>query len=117
MSLTNLEKTVVEYQQAGTAWIEAKLKSDQAEEGQKSFLAAIVDELDDNNTAEGKLERMAKATPRYRKYVAAMCAARAETLRRRVRFDSLGMLFEARRSELSYQKEQVAKGIFHTGGR
>src|SRR6266436_89451 len=100
MSLTNLEQTVIEYQAAGCEWIEAKLKSDQLEEGQKSFLAAIMNCLNPDNS-EAKLDRLARGSKGYQDYIVGMCAARADMLRKKVRFDALGMLFEARRSEWS----------------
>jgi hypothetical protein len=120
MSIVNLEQTVIEYQQAGQEWIEAKLKADQLEEDSKNFLASLMNDFERSSTekfSEAKLDRWARGTKEYRNYIAGMCAARAEMLRKKVRFDALGMLFESRRSELSYEKEQIAKGIFHTGGR
>lgn len=121
MSINKLEQTVIEFQQAGKDWIEAKLISDQLEEDQKSYLSAIMNDMDkverEKPASEAKLERWARGTTQFREYTRNMCFARAEMLRKKVRFDALGMLFESRRSELSYEKEQLAKGIFHTGGR
>lgn len=113
--MNSLEKTVIEYQQAGKAWVDSKLISDQLEEDQKSFLASLVNELDDDKTSETKLERKARGSKQYRDYVTNMCLARAEMLKKKVRFDALGMLFESRRSELAFEREGIKKGIFESG--
>lgn len=118
--MNDLEKAVVEYQKAGNDWVDAKLASDQLDEDQKSFLAALINELaksyDGRKVTEKNLERLALGSTQYRDYVVQVCRARAEMLRKKVRFDALGMLFESRRSQLSYEKEKLAKGIFHEGG-
>jgi hypothetical protein len=36
-------------------------------------------------------------------------------LKKKVRFDALGMLFEARRSEKAFEREAVKKGVFDSG--
>lgn len=113
--MNSLEKTVIEYQQAGKAWVDSKLICDQLEEDQKSFLASLINELDDDKASETKLERKARGSKQYRDYVANMCLARAEMLRKKVRFDAVGMLFDARRSEKAFEREAVKKGVFDSG--
>ena len=115
-NLTDLEKFVVEYEKAGREWVEAKLAADQLENDQKSYLAALINELDDGGVSETKLDRQARGSKPYRDFVSGMCIARAEALRKRVRFDALGMLFEAARSNRAFERETLRKGIFHQGG-
>src|SRR5262245_23313167 len=106
----DLEQTVIEYEKAGQEWIEAKLKADQLEEGQKNYLAALINALDqgiygERTVSESKLEREARGSEEYQAYTRNLCLARAEMLRKKVRFDALDKLFEARRSQQSFEKE------------
>ena len=116
-----LEAVVTQWKAAGDAWIEAKLKADQLEEDAKNLLAAVINQLEDGLPAgikisETKLERQARGSLEYREYIRGMCAARADALRKKVRFDALEKLFEAKRSKRAFERETVKQGIFHTGG-
>jgi len=115
----NLESLVIEIQQAGQEWIEAKLRSDQLEDGEKNFLAALINSLDDamkgQKVSETKLERLARGSADFREYVTGKCCAIAETARKRVRYESLRDLFEARRSEFAFERAKLEKGIYHIG--
>jgi hypothetical protein len=118
--MNNLEATVIEFQRAGDAWIEAKLKCDLLEEDQKAFLASLINELeqslsDDTRFSETMLDRKCRGSKQYRQYITGMCMARADMLKKKVRFDALGMLFEARRSEKAFEREAVKKGVFDSG--
>ena len=113
--MDNLEKIAEQFKQQGDKWVEAKLKSDQLEEDAKSFLAAIMNEMDTGNLSEAKLDRLARGSKPYREFVANMCSARAEMLRQKVRYDALDKLFEAVRSKLAHERETIKKGIFHEG--
>lgn len=114
----DLDVFVVEFQAAGQAWVAAKLKADQLTEDRKSFLAAIQNELEKTSQeklTEARLERWALGSNKYRVYIKQMCEAQAEALSKRVRYDALDKLFEAKRSGLSFEKEIIKKGIFHSG--
>lgn len=115
----NLEHWVKEYQRAGQEWVKAKLKSDQLDEDAKNYLASLMNGFEKQTSekiSEAKLDRMARGTPEFRKYVVGMCEARAAMLSARVRFDAMDKWFEAKRSNLSFEKEIVKKGIFTQGG-
>lgn len=133
---SELENLVVKIQEAGQEWIDAKLKADQLEEDQKSFLASLMNEIDKSykpgtlvpvdgkggirtiqpeKPTESKLDRQARGSREYREYITSMCLARAEMLRKKVRYDALQSLFEAQRSTLALEREKIAKGIFHEG--
>lgn len=118
---TDLERLVVEIQQAGQAWIDAKLKSDQLEDGVKNYLAALMNALEEEQfkertVSESKLERLARGSAEFGEYITGKCAAVAETQRKRVRYEALRDLWEARRSQLAFERVQIEKGIFHLGG-
>jgi hypothetical protein len=119
MAKDELEAVVTEWKAAGDAWIEAKLKADTLEEDAKSFLASIINELEEKESekiSEAKLERLARGSKEYRQYIFGMCVARADALKKKVRFDALEKLFDARRSEKAFQRETVKQGIYHQGG-
>jgi len=111
-----LENLVVRYQEAGQDWIKTRLVSDQLEEDLKPYLASLMNELDDGDKSEAKLDREARGSKQFRDYVKNMVLARADTARKKVRYESLGMLWEAKRSELAMEREKLSKGIYHEGG-
>ena len=111
-----LEKMVVKLEQAGQAWVRAKLTADQLEEDAKPFLASLCNELDDGEKSEAKLERQARGSKPYRDYIREMCLARAESLRQKVRYEGFQALFEAKRSELALDRVKLEKGVTHLGG-
>lgn len=113
-----LEHWVVEYQQAGQDWVKAKLVADQLNEGQKNYLAALINKLEaesDEKISESKLERLARGSAEYVNYTSSMCKATSDMLSKRVRFDAFDKWFEAKRSGLSFEKEIIKKGIFNAG--
>lgn len=105
--LSPLESFVKEYNAAGLAWVNAKLVVDQLDDDLPSFLAALMNELDDGEMAEAKMKRLALGDKKYRDQVNATALARAEMLRKKVRYESLDRLFEAKRSNLSFEKEKM----------
>lgn len=119
MTEGNLEKLVIEIQEAGQDWIEAKLKSDQLDDGEKNYLAALINGLEEGmkggKISEAKLERLARGSPEFGQYVIGKCTAIAETSRKKVRYEALQNLWEARRSELAFERAKIEKGIFHEG--
>jgi len=110
-----LEGLVRQYHEAGTAWIEAKLKADLLEEDQKPYLASLQNALDDGSKSEAKLDREARGSTQYRDFIKGMVLGKAESLRKKVRFDSISMLFSAKQSEMAMEREKISKGIYHEG--
>jgi hypothetical protein len=118
VSEQNFERLLIEINDAGMAWIDAQLKARQLDEDAKPYLAALMNELEktfDGKVPESKLDRLARGSQPYRDYLTSMCAAWADAARRRVRYENLQMLLEARRSELAMEREKIAKGIYHQG--
>jgi len=118
MSITPLEKLVFQIQDAGVAWIEANLEATQLEEDKKPYLSSLTNALanPDKAQSETALNREAMGSEQYRRYIKSMCLAKAEAQRKRVRYDGLQMLFDARRSELALERAKIEKGIYHQGG-
>ena len=119
MDSGNYLKILKDINAAGLAWVEAKLIHDQLDGDQKSFLAALqnaIEKAETEKISEAKLERLALAEPEYRAYVRSIAVARADMLRKRVRFDSLNNLFEAKRSEGATERAKISQGIYHSGG-
>ena len=114
---TTLEKIVIEIQEAGQAWIEAKLKSDQLEGDEKNLLASMMNDLEKSfdKVSEAKLERLVRGSPEFRGYVTGRIFAQAETGRKKVRYESALNFWEAKRSELAFEREKLSKGVFHIG--
>lgn len=113
-----LEKLVVQIHGAGQAWIDSKLAADQLDRDEKNFLAMLMNALEDNakeKLAESKLERLARGSKDYRDYVTRMCIAKAEAQRKQVRYENLQALWETKRSELTFERAKIEKGIFHQG--
>lgn len=119
MELTNFDKLITEIQHAGQDWVEAKLKSDQLEADEKNFLALMMNDLEktfDEKVSDSKLERLVRGSKEFREYVTGRVAAQAETGRKKVRYENLQNFYEAKRSQLAFEREKLAKGIFHRGG-
>ncbi len=104
-----------EIQAAGLSWVEAKFKADQMDEDCKPFLASLQNALAGEDLSEAKIKRLAEGSKEYRDFIVGMVTARAEALRRRVKYDALQMAFEAERSKFALEREKIAKGIFHVG--
>ena len=116
-SLRGLSENIYD---AGRLWISAKLISDQLEDGEKNYLAALMNEIEraqfeGQKVSDTKLERMARGTPEFGDYVKRKCEAVAETGKRKVRYEALQNYFEARRSELAFDRAKIEKGIYHEG--
>lgn len=114
----NLEQWVIKYQAEGQAWVKAKLLADQLSEGQKNYLASLINELEKQSgekVSESKLERLARGSKEFIDYTNRMCLAISDMLSKRVRYDAMEKFFEAKRSGMSFEKEVIKKGIFHTG--
>lgn len=114
----DLERLVKEIMKAGQDYVAAKLVSDQLQEDEKNFLAELQNNIEESvkdKTSESKLERLARGSQAFRNYVTGRVTANAEMLRKKIRYESLQSLFEAKRSELSFERVKLEKGIFHEG--
>lgn len=120
--ISELERLADELQAKGLQWIEAKLKSDQLDADEKSFLAAIMNELEKSfdgvrqlKVSEAKLERLARGSTEFRNYIVGRVTAQAETGRKKVLYEAAQNYWEAKRSEMAFEREKLSKGVYHTG--
>ena len=117
MPLTLLEQRIVKAEKHGEAWAELHAKWLQLDEDKKSFLSALMNDLDDGGMSEAKLERLARGSKAYRDYVAGLAIAKGEELRAKVRYENANALFSAAQSDQSLERVKIEKGIFHAGGK
>ena len=97
--LSELEKRVVRAQDLGQKWAELHEVWLQLDRDEKNYLAALMNDLAKvNDVSEAKLERMARGSEEFRKYVSRICIARGEELRAKVRYENARDYFEAARS-------------------
>jgi hypothetical protein len=117
--MTELEKTVTLWRSKGLAWCEAKLRSDLLDKDKDSFLASLVNDLRkaDPEASEKRLETDAKASSQYRDFIRGAVLAKHAELVAKVEYDALDKLFSARQSDQSLLKEQIARNIYHEGGK
>ena len=113
--MTELEKRIVAAQKAGQAWAVADEKYFLLDETKKSVLADLINDLDDSNTSEAKLERLARSTKAWRGHIAALSIAKGEALRAKVRYESCIAWYEAERTKEASQRVSVARGLYQTG--
>lgn len=107
MPLTLLEQRIVKAEKHGETWAELHAKWLQLDEDKKSFLSSLINDLDDGDMSEAKLERLARGSKAYRDYVAGLAIAKGEELRAKVRYDNARDLFEAARSAESTEREKL----------
>ncbi len=69
--------------------------------------AQIALRLDDDKMSEAKLKRLTETDPEYLSFIEKLLEARRECDKLKVRYDSYKNLFDARRSLLSFQKEEM----------
>ena len=116
-NLTLLEQRIIKAERHGETWAELHAKWLQLDEDKKSFLAALINDLDNGDTSEAKLERLARASKEYRDYIANLAIAKGEELRAKVRYENANALFSAAQSDQSLERVKIEKGIYHTGGK
>jgi hypothetical protein len=96
---TELEQRIITAEQYGGKWAGLYEIHLQLDEGKKSYLAALMNDLDDGQMSEKKLERLALGSREFRDYIKNMCIAKGEELRARVRYENARDYFEAGRSK------------------
>jgi hypothetical protein len=104
---TELENRIIVAEERGATWASMHEIAMQLEEDKKNYLAALMNDLDDGNTSEAKLERKARGSHQYRDYIRDMCIAKGEELRAKVRYDNARDYFEAGRSQESTEREKM----------
>ncbi len=102
-----LEEIVHIANKVGLAYVDAKKKAEHLELLKPTVRARIALRLDDEKVSEARLKRLTETDPEYIQFLEQLMEARKECDRLKVRYDSYKNLFDARRSLLSFQKEEM----------
>ena len=103
----NLEEIVKLANNAGMAYVGAKKESERLELLKPTMRARAMEAYDNGERTEAKIRRLAEVDSEYVQFIERLAAAKSESERTRIRYESFKNLFEARRSMLSYQKAEM----------
>lgn len=104
MSDFNPEVLYKKLVEAGEDWTDKQAAAELLEETKKSVLAELMSGEDGPRNAR---EDVALASPPYRLHLTNMVAARKEANRARVRYDSMKVLAEMRRTQESTRRAEI----------
>lgn len=102
-----LEEIVHIANKVGLDYVEAKKNAEHLELMKAPTRAKIALRLDDGKMSENRLRRLTETDPEYIEFLEKLTLARRECDRLKVRYESYKNLFDARRSLLSFQKEEM----------
>ncbi|MES2745475.1 MAG: hypothetical protein V4655_08605 [Bdellovibrionota bacterium] len=102
-----LEEIVHISNKVGLAYVDAKKIAEHLDLMKPIIRAQIALRLDDDKISEAKLKRLTETDPEYISFLEKLTEARRECDKLKVRYDSYKNLFDARRSLLSFQKEEM----------
>ena len=92
----------------GEDWADKKAAYEALDDNTKSVLASITANfLDSGKMTKSEAEMRALASGDHKNYLASVSAARKEWLRAQVKYDSLKMLADLRRSEESTRRQEM----------
>ncbi|MCX6115975.1 MAG: hypothetical protein NT027_00385 [Proteobacteria bacterium] len=91
----------------GLEYVTAKKQAERLELMKNTVRAKISIRLDSDSLSEAKLKRLMETDSEYIEFLDALCEAKLEADKLRVRYESYKNLFDARRSLLSYQKAEM----------
>lgn len=101
------EKIYAEVLACGEDWADKKAAYEALADNSKSVLAEIKGRYLDAGETQGAAETRSLSSPDYREHLVALSKARSEFLRAQVRYDSLRMLAEFRRSQESTRRAEM----------
>lgn len=102
-----LEEIVKLANKVGLEYVEAKKHAEYLELMKMPTRARIAIRIDDGKMNEAKLKRLTETDQEYITYITQLTEAKLIAEKLKVRYDSYKNLFEARRSMMSYQKEEM----------
>ncbi|SME89623.1 hypothetical protein [Pseudobacteriovorax antillogorgiicola] len=102
-----LEEIVKLANKVGLEYVEAKKRAEYLELMKSPTKAKIAIKYDTGEHNEAKLKRLTETDPEYLSFIEQLAEARRDSDRLKVRYESYKNLFDARRSLLSYQKEEM----------
>lgn len=106
-SKMSLEEIVYITNKVGLEYVDAKKEAEKQELLKPSIKAKLMLSFDDGTISEAKLKRLAESSEEYIVYLETLAELKKKSERLKVRYDSYKNLFEARRSQLSYQKAEM----------
>ena len=101
------DKIYHEVSTAGEEWADKKSAYEALSDNTKSILAEIMSDFMTGKTSKAEAEMRALASPDYKNHLASLQKARREWLRSQVKYDSLKMLSELRRSQESSRRAEM----------
>ncbi len=104
---TELEKRIIFAEEAGQKWAGIHEIWLQLDSDKPNYLAALMNDMDDGEMSDKKLERLARGSKQFREYVKNLSIAKGEELRARVRYENARDYFEAGRSQESTEREKM----------
>lgn len=107
MSDFNPDEIFREVTKAGEEWADKKAAYEALSDNTKSVLAQVCSDFMDGKISKTEAEMRALASKGYRDHLADVKAARREWLMAQVKYDSLKMLVELRRSQESTRREEM----------
>ena len=110
---SELEKRIIKAEALGQKWATLHEKWMQLDESKKNYLASLMNDLDNGETSELKLERQARGQKEWKDFIVRLCMAKGEELRAKVRYENAVAYWEAGRSLESTEraKMQVLRDI------
>lgn len=108
MGYSELEKRIIKAEELGQKWASADATYYQLDETKKSVLADLMKDLDDGDTSETKLERLARASKQWKDHIGNLSIAKGEMLRAKVRYEAATAWWEACRTAESTNRVKMA---------
>lgn len=103
----NLEEIVKLANKIGLEYVAAKKEAEYLELMKSPTKAKIALRLESKEISETKLKRLTEADPEYIEHIIKLTKAKEKAEQLKIRYESYKNLFDARRSMLSYQKEEM----------
>lgn len=104
---SELERRIMKAEELGQKWAELYEVWHQLDETKKSVLADIQKDLDDGDSSEAKLERLARADKTYREHINNLAVAKGQELRAKVRYETAIAWYEAARTKESTERVKM----------
>src|SRR6185503_13181360 len=96
--LSEIEKRIVRAEGLGQEWANADAQFYQLDETKKSVLADLMKDLDDGDTSETKLERLARSSKVWKEHIHNLSIAKGAMLRAKVKYEASVAWAEAART-------------------
>lgn len=105
----NLEEIIHMANKIGLEYVEKRKDAERLELLRTSIRSKIMNRIESElqKVAEAKLKRFAEADPEYMALLEDIAAARSESEKLRIRYESYRNLFDARRTMISYKKTEL----------